>query len=55
MAQAMNYCQTYNLPIGLLITFGAKSLKFKMVYNLAHPEKKDYQNKNSSIQKSIKS
>lgn len=33
LAQAMNYCQAYNLPIGLLINFGAKSLEFKRVYN----------------------
>lgn len=31
LAQAMNYCQTYNLPLGLLINFGAKSLEFKRV------------------------
>lgn len=42
LAQAMNYCQTYKLPIGLLINFGAKSLEFKRVYNLNHPENKDY-------------
>ncbi len=42
LAQAMNYCQAYNLPIGLLINFGAKSLEFKRVYNLSHPENKDY-------------
>ena len=35
----MNYCQAYNLPIGLLINFGAKSLEFKRVYNVNHPEK----------------
>ena len=29
LAQAMNYCQAYNLPIGLLINFGSKSLEFK--------------------------
>ncbi len=40
LAQAMNYCQAYNLPIGLLINFGSKSLEFKRVYNLAHPENK---------------
>src|SRR5579864_8954020 len=28
LAQAMNYCQAYNLPVGLLINFGAKSLEF---------------------------
>ncbi|MFT6202679.1 MAG: GxxExxY protein [Spirosomataceae bacterium] len=38
LAQAMNYCQAYNLPIGLLINFGARSLEFKRVYNLNHPE-----------------
>jgi GxxExxY protein len=40
LAQAMNYCQAYNLPIGLLINFGSKSLDFKRVYNLNHPENK---------------
>jgi GxxExxY protein len=29
LAQAMNYCQAYNLPIGLLINFGAKALNSK--------------------------
>lgn len=38
LAQAMNYCQAYNLPIGLLINFGSKSLEFKRVYNVTHPE-----------------
>ena len=42
LAQAMNYCQAYNLPIGLLINFGSKSLEFKRVYNVNHPENKDY-------------
>ena len=42
LAQAMNYCQTYNLPIGLLINFGAKSLEFKRVYNVNHPENKNF-------------
>ena len=40
LAQAMNYCQAYNLPIGLLINFGAKSLQHKRVYNVNHPENK---------------
>ncbi len=43
LAQAMNYCQAYNLPIGLLINFGAKSLEYKRVYNVNRPENKDYQ------------
>lgn len=38
LAQAMNYCQAYNLPIGLLINFGSKSLQYKRVYNINHPE-----------------
>jgi len=38
LAQAMNYCQAYNLPIGLLINFGSKSLEFKRVYNINHPD-----------------
>jgi GxxExxY protein len=40
--QAMNYCQVYDLPIGLLINFGAKSLEFKRIYNLNHADNKDY-------------
>jgi GxxExxY protein len=42
LAQAMNYCQAYNLPIGLLINFGAKSLEFKRVYNVNHPDNKEH-------------
>ena len=38
LAQAMNYCQAYNLPIGLLINFGSRSLEYKRVYNVNHPE-----------------
>ena len=40
LAQAMNYCQAYGLPIGLLINFGAKSLQYKRVYNVNHEENK---------------
>lgn len=46
LAQAMNYCQAYHLPIGLLINFGGKSLQFKKVYNLTHPENKEYKKQN---------
>jgi len=49
LAQAMNYCQAYNLPIGLLINFGSKSLEFKRVYNVNHPENKDYIANNPKI------
>jgi len=52
LAQAMNYCQAYNLPVGLLINFGAKSLEFKRVYNVNHPENKGYIKQNPSINKS---
>ena len=33
LAQAMNYLEAYNLEIGLLINFGAKSLQHKRVHN----------------------
>ncbi len=33
LAQAMNYLEVYNMEIGLLINFGAKSLEFKRVHN----------------------
>lgn len=36
LAQAMNYLEAYNMEIGLLINFGAKSLQFKRVHNNAH-------------------
>ena len=52
LAQAMNYCQAYNLPIGLLINFGAKSMEFKRVYNVNHPENKDYIKQNPKIKES---
>jgi len=32
-AQAINYCEAYNIADGLLINFGSKSLDFKRVYN----------------------
>lgn len=33
-AQAINYCEAYNIADGLLINFGGKSLDFKRVYNI---------------------
>jgi GxxExxY protein len=42
LAQAMNYCQSYSLPVGLLINFGSRNLEFKRVYNLNHPDNKEY-------------
>jgi GxxExxY protein len=32
-AQAINYCEAYNIADGLLINFGSKSLDFRRVYN----------------------
>jgi len=32
LAQAKNYLEAYNIEIGLLINFGAKSLQFKRIY-----------------------
>ena len=42
LAQAINYLEAYNLPVGLLINFGSKSLDFKRVYNTKHADNKDY-------------
>ena len=33
LAQAINYLEAYNLEIGLLLNFGAKSLEFKRLVN----------------------
>jgi GxxExxY protein len=33
LAQAINYLEAYNMEIGLLINFGARSLQFKRVHN----------------------
>ena len=33
LAQAKNYMVAYNLPVGLLINFGAKSLQYKKIFN----------------------
>lgn len=33
LAQAVNYVEVYDLEIGLLINFGAKSLQFRRVHN----------------------
>ncbi len=37
LAQAINYLEAYNMAIGLLVNFGAKSLEFKRVMK---PQKK---------------
>jgi GxxExxY protein len=33
LAQAINYLEAYNLEVGMLINFGAKSLQFKRLIN----------------------
>ena len=33
LAQAINYLEAYNLQVGLLINFGAKSLEFRRLQN----------------------
>lgn len=33
LAQALNYLEAYNLEVGLLINFGAKSLEYKRLLN----------------------
>ena len=45
LAQALNYLEACNLPVGLLINFGSKSIEFKRVYNTKHPDNADYQKK----------
>ena len=38
--QCRNYLEAYNLPVGLLINFGANSLEYKRIYNTKHPDSK---------------
>ena len=33
LAQAKNYTVAYDLPLGLLINFGGKSLEYKLMFN----------------------
>ena len=33
LAQAKNYLEVYNMEVGLLLNFGAKSLEFKRLHN----------------------
>ena len=36
LAQALNYLEAFNLEVGLLINFGARSLEFKRLHNKKH-------------------
>lgn len=40
LAQAINYLEAYDLEVGLLINFGAKSLQFKRLQNKKFNQKK---------------
>ncbi len=40
ISQCRNYLETYHLPVGLLINFGAASLEYRRIYNTKHPETK---------------
>jgi GxxExxY protein len=42
LAQTLNYCNTFKLPYGLLINFGSRKLEFKRIYNLNHPDSREY-------------
>lgn len=45
LAQALNYLEAYNIEVGLLINFGARSLEFKRLLNKKYKlKKKENQN-----------
>lgn len=48
LAQAINYLEAYNLEIGLLINFGAKSLEFKRLLNSKYKSDKSNNQLNHS-------
>ncbi len=39
LAQAINYLEAYNLEIGMLINFGAKSLEYRRLINSKYNQK----------------
>jgi GxxExxY protein len=41
LAQAKNYLEAYNMEVGLLINFGAKSLEFKRLFNRVKKDTKE--------------
>lgn len=41
LAQDKNYLEAYNMEVGLLINFGAKSLEFKRLYNRLNLDSQD--------------
>ena len=46
LAQGLNYLEAFNLEVGLLINFGAKSLEVKRLYNKKY---RDSQNLNNDL------
>ena len=45
LAQAINYCEAYDIEVGLLLNFGEKSLVFKRVQNKNVAAKKNLHKK----------
>ena len=41
LAQGKNYLEAYNMEVGLLINFGAKSLEFKRLFNRQNLDSQD--------------
>jgi len=41
LAQGKNYLEAYNMEVGLLINFGAKSLEFKRLFNRLNQDYND--------------
>ncbi len=41
LAQGKNYLEAYNMEVGLLINFGAKSLEFKRLFNRLNQDFQD--------------
>jgi len=41
LAQGKNYLEAYNMEVGLLINFGAKSLQFKRLFNRLNQDSRE--------------
>jgi GxxExxY protein len=54
LAQAINYLEAYNLEVGLLINFGAKSLEFKRLINSKFNQQNQPKQENHNNQPSQK-